>query len=160
MNFAPPASGREETAGFLHEPDPANPGWMKWGLRDPTRFNAILGDMIVRLEPDGKVRMRAFPERLHSNLSNRVHGGALLGYIDVALFAAARSHGIIEAGTAVTLDLSTQFIGAAAIGRPVEFVSEILRETGRLVFIRGLVEQEETLIASYSATIRKPSPKR
>lgn len=142
---------------FLHEPDPEHPGWMKWGFRDPTRFNAMLGRMIVRLEDDGRVRMRAFPDRSHSNLSDRVHGGALLGYIDVALFATARTHGLIEAGTAVTLDLSTQFIGAAAIGRPLDFVSEVLRETGRLLFIRGLAEQEGAVVASYSGTVRKPS---
>lgn len=147
----------DDPTGFLHEPDPDNPGWMRWGFRDPTRFSSLLGKMIVRVEPDGRVRMRAFPDRQHSNLGNKVHGGALLGYIDVALFAAARSHGIVEAGAAVTLDLSTQFIGAAEIDQPVDFVSEVLRTTRRLVFIRGLVEQDGTVVASYSGTIRKPS---
>jgi acyl-coenzyme A thioesterase PaaI-like protein len=145
------------STGFLHEPDPGNPGWMLWGFRDPTRFNALLGKMIVRVEDDGRVRMRAFPERRHSNLGDKVHGGALLGYIDVALFATTRSHGIIEAGTAVTLDLSTQFIGAAEIDKPLDVVSEVLRTTRRLVFIRGLVEQGDAVIASFSGTIRKPS---
>ena len=147
----------DPAAGFLHEPDPDNPGWMRWGFRDPTRFNSLLGEMIVRVEPDGRVRMRAFPERQHSNLGDKVHGGALLGYIDVALFATSRSHGLVEAGTAVTLDLSTQFIGAAEIGQPLDMVSEVLRTTRRLVFIRGLVEQGDSVIASYSGTIRKPS---
>lgn len=143
--------------GFLHEPDPENPGWMRWGFKDPTRFNGLLGDMIVRVEPDGRVRMRSFPQRQHSNLGDNVHGGALLGWIDVALFATCRSHGIIEAGTAVTLDLSTQFIGAGRLDTPLDCVSEVLRTTRRLVFIRGLVEQGDEIIASYSGTIRKPS---
>jgi acyl-coenzyme A thioesterase PaaI-like protein len=147
----------ENTPGFLHEPDPDNPGWMSWGFRDPTRFNETLGKVIVRIDPDGRVRMRGFPERRHSNLSNKVHGGALLGFVDVALFAAAASRGLIEAGTAVTLDLSTQFIGAAEIDRPLDFVSEILKVTRRLIFIRGLVEQDDAIIASYSGTVRKPS---
>jgi acyl-coenzyme A thioesterase PaaI-like protein len=145
------------STGFLHEPDPDNPGWKRWGFRDPTRFNSQLGRMIVRVEPDGRVRMRAFPDRSHSNLADKVHGGALLGFIDVALFATSRSKGIIDAGTSVTLDLSTQFIGAADTGQPLDFVSEVLRTTRRLVFIRGLVEQGEAIIASYSGTIRKPS---
>lgn len=146
-----------DPTGFLHEPDPDNPGWMRWGFRDPTRFNSLLGNMIVRVEDDGRVRMRGFPERQHSNLGDKVHGGALLGYIDVALFATSRSRGLIEAGSSVTLDLSTQFIGAADIGQPLDFVSEVLRATRRLVFVRGLVEQGETVIASYSGTIRKPT---
>lgn len=145
------------TAGFLHEPDPENPGWMTWGFHDQTRFTSLLGKMIVRLDPDGRVRMRGFPTREHSNLGDKVHGGALLGYIDVALFATSRTKGMIEPGSSVTVDLSTQFIGAAAIDRPLDFVSEVLRATRRLVFIRGLVEQGDDVIASYSGTIRKPS---
>src|SRR5205085_8610466 len=112
---------------------------MLWGFRDPTRFNALLGKMIVRVEDDGRVRMRAFPGRAHSNLGDKVHGGALLAYIDVALFATSRSAGLIEAGSSVTLDLSTQFIGAADFDQPLDMVSEVLRSTRRLVFIRGLV---------------------
>jgi acyl-coenzyme A thioesterase PaaI-like protein len=142
---------------FIHEPDPENPGWMRWELSDPTRFNATLGKIIVRKDADGRVRMRCFPERSLSNLSNKVHGGALLALMDVALFATSRMHGIIEAGTSVTLDLSSQFIGAGEIGQPLDLVSEVLRETRRLVFIRGLVEQGDNLVASYSGTIRKPS---
>jgi acyl-coenzyme A thioesterase PaaI-like protein len=140
---------------FIHEPDPAHSGWMRWELNDPTRFNALLGKIIVRKDDDGRVRMRSFPERAQSNLADKVHGGALLGLMDIALFATSRMHGIIEAGTSVTLDLSSQFIGAAEIGRPLDLVSEVLRETRRLVFIRGLVEQGDTLVASYAGTIRK-----
>lgn len=143
--------------GFVHAPDPDNPGWLIWELSDPTRFNALLGRFRVRMEDDGKVRVRTFPEHQHSNLSNNVHGGALLGYIDVALFAAARMHGIIEAGTAVTLDLSVQFIGAGRVGEPLDLVLEILRETGRLIFMRGIAEQEGgAVVAAFSGTVRKP----
>ena len=145
------------TPAFHHEPDPENPGWLTWELSDPSRFNGFLGKLIVRREDDGQVRMRAFPDRRHSNLGDNVHGGALLGFIDVALFATSRLHGIIEAGTAVTLDLSVQFIGAGRPGQALDFVSEVLRETKRLVFIRGLAEQDGAVIASYSGTIRKPS---
>lgn len=143
--------------GFLHDPDPDHPGWLTWGFKDPTRFNALLGKVIVRQEPDGRVRMRAFPDRSHSNLGDKIHGGALLGYIDVALFATSRTHGLIDAGTAVTLDLATQFIGAADYDRELDIVGEVLRATRRLIFIRGLVEQGDALIASFTGTIRRPS---
>jgi hypothetical protein len=36
-------------------------------------------------------------------------------------------------------------------------VAELLRETRRLLFLRGTVEQGDEMIAAYSATIRKPS---
>nr|WP_269142199.1 PaaI family thioesterase [Sphingomonas sp. IC-11] len=125
-------------------------------MRNSDRYNTFLGDMVVRVE-DGVCRVRMLPERRHSNLGNNVHGGAMLGFIDVALFAAARSFGLITAGTAVTLDLNTHFMGAGTIGEPLEARVELLRETGRLLFMRGLVVQGESPVAEFSGTIRKPT---
>ncbi len=144
---------------FIHQPDPDNPGWKTWTLSDPTRFNSLLGKMMVRLEPDGQARIRMFPEHVHSNLSDNIHGGTTLAFIDVALFAGSRLFGLIEAGTAVTLDLSVQFIGAGRVGEPMDAVVELLRETGRLLFLRGLIVQGDNKVASFSGTIRKPGSK-
>ena len=145
---------------FLYEEHPDHPGWMKWGFKDETRYTAFLGEMIVRREGD-RARVRMTPERRHSNLANVVHGGAMLGFIDVSLFAAARSFGLITAGTAVTLDLNTHFIGGGRIGEPLEAEVELLRETGRLLFLRGVVLQgDREVVAEFSGTIRKPSAPR
>ena len=59
---------------------------------------------------------------------------------------------------AVTLDASTQFIGAGRIGEPLEVVIELLKDTRRLVFLRGTVEQGDHLVAAFSGTLRKPTP--
>lgn len=132
---------------------------MTWELRDPTRFNGLFGPMLLRVE-DRLARVRMTPAHVHSNLSGAVHGGALMGFADMAIFAASRGFGLIEAGTAVTLDFSAQFIGRAVTGEPVEAQVELLRETGRLLFLRGLIVQQqggaEEPVLSFSATIRKP----
>jgi acyl-coenzyme A thioesterase PaaI-like protein len=142
---------------FTYVDDPDHPGWKRWELRDPTRFNAFLGPILTRIE-QGKALVRMVPGREHSNLRDSTHGGALLGFMDVALFAAARSFGVLSAGGAVTLDLSAQFIGTSRIGEPILAEVELLRETGRMLFMRGLVRQEETVLASFSGTVRKSSP--
>ena len=141
-------------ATFLYEDDPDHPGWMRWGFTDPSRYNSFLGPMLVKAEA-GVACVRMTPERRHSNLRDNMHGGALLGFIDVALFAAARSFGLVAAGSAVTLDLSVQFIGGGKIGEPIEAQVELLKETGRLLFLRGLVVQGDEKVASFSGTIRK-----
>jgi uncharacterized protein (TIGR00369 family) len=141
---------------FVLQESPDHPGWMTWELSDPSRFNSFLGPFLLKVD-DGIARVRMTPRHAHSNLSDNLHGGALLGFIDVALFAASRGFGLIEAGTAVTLDLSVQFIGAGRIAAPVEAQVELLRETGRLLFLRGLVVQGAETIASFSGTIRKPT---
>ena len=137
---------------------PDQPGWRRWHFTDPTRFNQLIGPMAFRVD-DRLARVRWTPERHHSNLRDAVHGGALLGFIDIALFAASRGFGLTAAGTAVTLGLDTQFIGEGRIGEPLEARVELLRETGRLLFLRGLVVQgeDDAVVAAFSGTIRKPS---
>ncbi len=149
-----------ETKHFDTSPDPENPGWFHWNMIDPSRYNGhTLGKMIIRLEGQGKARLRMFPEHRHSNLLDSVHGGALLGFMDVSLFAASRMFGLIDVGSAVTLDLSAQFIGAGKIGEPLDAEVELLKETYRLIFLRGLILQGDNKISGFSGTIRKPSAK-
>ena len=141
-----------------YEDDPAEPGWKLWQFRDRTRFNAFIEPLHVRVE-EGIERVRMLPRHEHSNMRGDVHGGALLGFMDVALFAGARGLGVLQAGGAVTLDLSAQFIGGGRIGLPLEARIELLRETARMLFLRGLIVQEATpVIASFTGTLRKSSP--
>ena len=148
--------------------EPLGDGWFSWNLRDDTRFNTLLEPLSVRLEPptaDGRpvARLRMVPQRQHSNLGNNVHGAVTLGLIDIALFACSHQFGVFNAGPAVTLDLSTQFVGAGRIDEPLDAVTELVRETGRLVFLRGLLVQgagDSHLVASFAGTIRKPSAPR
>jgi acyl-coenzyme A thioesterase PaaI-like protein len=135
-------------------------GWYTWDLVDRTRFNtAVLGEMRVRRE-GAHCRLRMFPERRHTNLSENIHGAVTLGLIDIALFAAMHINGGGEAGPSVTVELSTQFVRGGDPARPLDAVSEIVRETGRMIFLRGFATQprddgEEDIIASYSGIVRK-----
>ncbi|MBA3896321.1 MAG: PaaI family thioesterase [Sphingomonadaceae bacterium] len=112
--------------------------------------------MLTRRDGD-LARVRMFPEHRHTNLQNNVHGGVTLAFIDVALFASSRMFGLIEAGTAVTVDLSVQFIGSGTPVQPLDAEVELLRETRRLLFLRGLVTQGSDKVAAFAGTIRKPS---
>ncbi len=141
---------------FVDAELPGEPGWRSWDAVDRTRFNALLGSIAYRLEGN-TARVRMHPERRHSNIRDTVHGGAILAFVDVALFAGARAFGLLEAGTAVTLGLDTQFIDGGIIGQPLDAEVELLRETGRLLFLRGLVTQGDTRVAAFSGTVRKPT---
>ena len=139
---------------FAFGEDPDHPGWHNWRLRDATRYNAFLGPLLVRREGD-RARVRMMPTRIHTNLQDSIHGGTTMGFADVALFAAARMLGLITAGSAVTLDMSFQFIGTGRPDTPLDAEVELLRETRRLIFMRGLVVQGATRLAAFSGTIRK-----
>lgn len=142
---------------FEHGPDPDNPGWRHWNLKDPTLFNgAVMGRLITRVDADGRARLRMFPERRHENLQGIIHGAVTLGLIDISLFTTMHTIGSGNAGPSVTLELSTQFIGAGQIDRPLDAVTEIVRETGGLVFVRGTAEQEGgQVVASFTGIVKK-----
>ena len=143
---------------FSVNPDPANPGWFSWNLADESGFNATaLGHLIARPEPPNGARLRLIAGPRHANFAGGVHGGAILTLIDVALFTGACIALGKDFGGAVTLDLSCQFIRAGRVGEPLDAVVEVLRETARLVFLRGTVVQGERLIAAFSGTLRKAS---
>ena len=145
---------------FDHGPDPDNPGWNHWNLKDDTLFNgAVMGKLITRRDDDGKCRLRMFPERRHENLQGIVHGGVTLSLIDISMFTTMHVIGTGNAGPSVTLELSTQFIGGGDMKRPLDAVTEIMRETGKLVFVRGVVEQDEDQVAAFSGIIRKFAPR-
>jgi len=157
-SVTPADEAREPAPLFRFVASSDHPGWIEWDLPERGRFNDAIGPLLVRLE-DGMARVRMTPGRQHSNLADAVHGGAMLAFVDLAIFAAARAFGLLEAGVAVTLDLSAQFIGRAVLGVPIEARIELLRETGGLLFERGLVVQPladatETVL-SFTATIRK-----
>jgi acyl-coenzyme A thioesterase PaaI-like protein len=140
---------------FDFGPDPDNPGWMRWALREEGRYNSTLGPMSVRKRDDGIVVVRTTPGHLQGNLANNVHGGAILTQVDIALFVCARLNGSLREGPGVTLDLNTHFVGAGKVGLPMDAEVEIIKETGRLLFLRGLVKQQDRSICAFTGTIRK-----
>jgi len=144
---------------FSFDEDPDHPGWHRWELRDDTRYNAFLGPLLVRREGE-LARVRMLAERQHTNLQDSIHGGTTMGFADVSLFAAARIFGLLEAGSAVTLEMTFQFLGTGQGGMPLDAEVELLRETGRMLFLRGLVVQDDVRIAAFSGTIRKGAGKR
>ncbi|MHA7818463.1 MAG: PaaI family thioesterase [Erythrobacter sp.] len=145
---------------FEHGPDSENPGWRHWNLKDETLFNgAVMGKLITRVDDDGKSRLRMFPERKHENLQGIIHGAVTLALIDISMFVTMHTIGTGNAGPSVTLELSTQFVGGGDPTRPLDAVNEIVRETGRLVFIRGQVLQGEDVVASHSGIVRKMMPR-
>ena len=137
-----------------HQPDPDHPGWWTWDLPDDSRYNATIGKLLVQAAGPSRARCRMFPEEAHSNLGNVVHGGAILTFIDMTFFAGGHMAGVSNIN-AVTLECAVQFVSAAHLGTPLDAEVELLRETGSLAFLRGLVEQEGRTVASFSGTLRK-----
>ncbi|HMO69308.1 MAG TPA: PaaI family thioesterase [Novosphingobium sp.] len=149
MSRLPPTS-------YRCEPCPDNPGWLTWDSLDPARFNgAAMGKLLIRQDGAETCRLRMIPGHAHANLPGSVHGGVTLALIDIALFASLWVLRGGDSAGAGTLEVHSQFIGAGELEEPLDAVTEVLRETRRLAFMRGKVVQGDQLIAAYSGTIRK-----
>ncbi len=150
---------------FVNEPVSSHPDWSIWAPRDKENYNAFLGIMHVRAGGDGLPgdmgRVRMFPEKRHRNLGDVLHGGTMMGFIDCALFGAMRILQLGPAAPSVTVELQTQFVGAAQMDQFLEARVEVTKETGSMLFMRGLVVQGDNAItvASFSAIIKKARPK-
>ena len=83
-----------------------------------------------------------FPTTKHLNMGGSIHGGAVMSFIDMALFAGGRIAGMGE-GHYVTLDCATHFIARGRIGVPLDAVVRLVGQTkGGHVFLSGHCEQD------------------
>ncbi len=147
-----------EPLRFTCEPDPENPGWMRWEATDHTRYNHVfIGPLLVKHESDLTCRVRMDIAAHHTNAGGTIHGGTTLGFADVSMFAALFVLTGVDPIGATTIDLSMQFVGAGRARKPIDAVVELLRETRRLAFLRGTILQGERIVSAFSGTARKPS---
>lgn len=139
--------------------DGEHAGWYQWHREPDGRFQSMLGGLMFRAAPDGKVECRMATDRKHSNGMGYLHGGFIMSFIDMAMFAFIFPQ--LEKSAAVTLSCATDFLAAGKVGTPIEASGEILKETGKMLFVRGLVTQDGENVASFTGTMRKvPRPAR
>ena len=139
-------------SGAVQHPD--HDGWYHWPDIPPESFAGQTGVLLFRPEGAG-ARMRMFPTRLHLNNGGSVHGGAVMSFIDMALFAGMRCAGIDD-GHYVTLDCATHFIARGKIDVPLDAVVRLVGQTkGGHVFLQGQCEQDGKPTHSFTGTLKR-----
>jgi uncharacterized protein (TIGR00369 family) len=146
-----PTTDRRPTGSV---PDPDHPGWFTWTSIPPGSFAAATGQMLFRPDGDGRAVVRMFPEQSHMNMGGSIHGGAVMSFIDMALFGGGRCAGMSE-GHYVTLDLTTHFIARGQVGVPLDAHVELIRQTRSLAFLQGVVRQDGEPCYSFTGTLKR-----
>ncbi|MCJ7421667.1 PaaI family thioesterase [Sphingomicrobium astaxanthinifaciens] len=139
------------------EEHPDHPGWYWWGgWKKPDSFAAQVGLMLFKQgDEPGTGIVRMFPEERHLNPGGSVHGGCVMTFIDMAMFAGGFAAGM-ERAHYVTLDCHTRFMDRARAGKPLDCLVRIERATpGGIVFLSGIVTQEGRPCYSYNGTAKK-----
>ena len=135
--------------------DPDNPGWMIGPEPDSGRFMDVIGRIHARAESVTVARLRVRPLERHRNVVGTVHGGFLMALVDQALFIGPAMLEVPGMRGGLTIDCSCQFLRPALFEKTLDLVVELLRETGRMAFVRGTVEQEGEAVVAFSGTVRK-----
>jgi len=129
-------------------------GWTRWRGHFENRFTDLVGPHYYRTLDDGRVECALIGEEKHLNGLGFLHGGFIMAFVDMVLFSVARPL-LSKTLGAVTLSCDTHFLGSGVAGTPLVGTGEVLRETGKLIFVRGLLTQDGAKVAAYTATLRK-----
>jgi uncharacterized protein (TIGR00369 family) len=134
--------------------DAEHPGWYSWGDFPRGSFAGATGKLLFRPDGEGRAVCRMFPTERHMNMGGSIHGGAVMSFIDMAMFAGGRCAGMAE-GHYVTLDMTTHFLGRGQPGSPLDAHVELIRQTRSLVFLQGVVRQDGEACYSFTGTLKR-----
>jgi uncharacterized protein (TIGR00369 family) len=134
--------------------DADHPGWYSWGDFPPSSFASATGRLLFK--PDGERRgvVRMFPTESHMNMGGSIHGGAVMSFIDMAMFAGGRCAGMAQ-GHYVTLDMTTHFLARGQVGVPLDAHLELVKQTRGHVFMQGTVTQDGEPCYSFTGTLKR-----
>ena len=132
-------------------------GWTAWSDPHPDTFLQAIGRGYMRGETATKALVGLETRSSHRNRLDTLHGGFLAAFADHAYFGGLWAMGHREVVDGVTIDLSMQYLGAGKVGPDLIAEVEVLRETGRLFFLRMLITQDGQPVAASTATLRKAS---
>ena len=155
MNDDQPSELMEDVglpAGATSDPD--NDGWFSWGEFPRGSFAAATGRLLFKPNGPGRALTRMFPTEAHVNMGGSLHGGAVMSFIDMSLFAGGLCAGMAR-GHYVTLDLTTHFLARGMPGSPLEAEVELMRQTRSFAFMQGVVRQNGEPCYSFTGTLKR-----
>ena len=130
-------------------------GWLSFGDIPPESFAGAIGPLHCRDAGNGSVQVRMVPTEAMLNFGGSIHGGAVMTFIDMAIFAGGPIVGR-EPGHYVTLDCATHFIARTMGGAPLDaFVRMIGQTRGGHVFMAGHCEQGGQPTHSFTGTLKR-----
>ena len=130
-------------------------GWQTYDLHGT--FDQVVGPFYFKPDPDGQMRCAFRAEQKHMNAGDRMHGGCLMTFADIALFQTAYQE--MEGSSGVTVQLDSTFVDAVNEGDLVEATGEVVRAGGSLIFARGQIQVGDRTVMTFSGVIRKFRPR-
>ncbi len=121
----------------------------------PAEFSQLIGP-IFQKTVNGEVRRGLRLADKHTNRAGIAHGGLLLSLIDTALGHAVRQSG---QGAAVTVHMTTDFIGPGRNGEWLEAAARVTRKTSSVTFAEAEIRVRHRIIMTASGIFQKIDPR-
>jgi acyl-coenzyme A thioesterase PaaI-like protein len=139
---------------------PAEAGWSRLSYDELDGLDGLFKPLLVRAAGEGRAEALIETGPRSRNSTGGLHGAFLSAMAEKTLFLPLFVHGRVGTGGVVAVDFSLQFLSGGDVTRPMLAEIELLRETGRMAFVRGLLRQDGLALVGYSGTLRKLSPPR
>lgn len=132
--------------------------WQTMSMLDGPSFDRQIGAFEFRKTGATTAQARFVTDRHSQNIQCGLHGGYLAARAEQVFYLPLYTAGSVALGRVVTIDFSMQYLQGGTPGSALLADVELLKETGRLGFIRGTLSQQGKCLCSFSATLRKVAP--
>lgn len=129
--------------------------WQTYDLHDT--FDSVVGPFYFKPDPDGHMRCAFRAAQKHMNAGDRMHGGCLMTFADIAMFQIAYQE--MEGASGVTVQLDSTFIDGAYVGELIEATGQVIKAGKSLIFVRGQITTADRPLLTFSGVIRKFTPR-
>ena len=139
----------------VYFPDVISSEWMAMPMPEGESFDSQLAPYEFRKSGDGRAEARFETSSASQNGQNGLHGGFLAVRAEQVLYLPLYINRSVAFGRVVTIDMTLQYVAGGTVGLPLLADIELIHETGRMGFTRGVLKQEGRVLTSFTATLRK-----
>ncbi|TZG25191.1 acyl-CoA thioesterase domain-containing protein [Sphingomonas montanisoli] len=125
-------------------------GWHIWDMSEAGTWPATWAPIRYRRDGAHMAVLAEAPAHAGNTLGN-IHGAFLAGLGEHVAGVFLRAANV----PCVTISIAFDYPAGAVIGRPLEGKVELIRETGRMQFLRLLLAQGDDVALHGTATLRK-----
>lgn len=142
--------------GFFPQCDSSD--WCEKRMPEAARFDRCFAPFQFRKLGPGRVEVDIPTPAESANAHGGIHGGYLAARIEQILYLPLYVNRSVGLGRVVIVDYSLKYLMGGELGESLQGEVELMQETGRLGFTRGLLRQGDQPLVSFTATIRKLPP--
>ncbi len=129
--------------------------WQIMPLNEGQSFDHKMRSFEFRKAGPGKAQARFITDSECQNVHYGLHGGYLAARAEQVLYLPMYTDRCVAFGRVVTIDFGIQYLQGGTLGEDIIADVELMKETGRMGFVRGTLSQGDQKLCSFNGMLRK-----